>query len=82
MTVVNGFLGMRLYDGGLRFNPNIPKKWDGCRVKFVYGGAVIGICARHGGTVFTLISGDEVEFEVCGKSVKLTKDNNTYSDAE
>lgn len=82
MTVVNGFLGMRLYDGGLRFNPNIPKKWDGCRVKFVYGGAVIDICARHCGTVFTLISGDEAEFEVRGKTVKLTKDNNTYSDAE
>ena len=78
MTVVNGFLGMRLYDGGLLFNPNIPKEWDGCRVKFAYGGAVIDIYARHSSTAFTLVSGDEIEFKVCGKYVKLTKDNKEY----
>lgn len=78
MTVVNGFLGMRLYDGGLFFNPNIPKEWDGCRVKFAYGGAVIDIYARHSSTAFTLVSGDEIEFKVCGKYVKLTKDNKEY----
>src|SRR5690606_29707229 len=29
MCIVNGFAGMRAYDGILRFKPTLPEKWQG-----------------------------------------------------
>ena len=75
MTVVNGFLGMRLYEDGLHFNPKIPVQWKGCSFRFVYNGAIIEIRADQQSTLFTLISGEKIQFEAFGKKVLLSAEN-------
>lgn len=73
MSVVNGFLGMRLYTEGLEFNPNIPEIWTKCRTKFAYKGAVVDIIAEQNKTTYKLVSGEKMMFKANGKSVELTK---------
>ena len=74
MSVVNGFLGMRMYDRGLEFNVNLPKGWKRCTNRIFYKGAVVEISAEQNETTFTLVEGASMEFSANGKSVKLTND--------
>lgn len=78
MTVVNGFLGMRLYENGLHFVPKIPEQWKSCSFRFAYKGAVLEICAGHKNTLFTLISGDKIQFTVSGKQVVLSAERKEF----
>ena len=71
MTVVNGFLGMRDYESGLEFNVHIPNEWNGCKCKILYKGNIIAINADKEKTVFTLVTGNRVEFKANGISVML-----------
>jgi alpha,alpha-trehalose phosphorylase len=74
MSVVNGFLGMRMYDSGLQFNVNLPKEWKRCTNRIFYKGAVVEISAEQNETTFKLVEGDSMEFSANGVSVKLTGD--------
>ena len=78
MSVINGFLGMRHYKDGLRFEPKIPKAWSKYSTDITYKGAVIGIEVSHEKTAFTLKSGDSVKFYISGKTILLTNGNNSF----
>lgn len=75
MVVVNGFLGMRMYDEGLEFNVRIPKEWNKIETKFAFENAVINISATENETVFTLIEGEKMSFKANGKEILLDKKN-------
>ena len=78
MTVLNGFLGMRLYDDGLHFKPNIPKQWGRVQTKLIYRGARIEISADENSCTFTLINEKSVKFNVNGNKIELTNSNRQY----
>ena len=78
MAVVNGFLGMRIYEDGLHFNPDIPKQWRKVQVKLKYQGAQLAISAQHSSLRFTLICGKRITFKVSDKEIVLTNTNNQY----
>ncbi|MDP4119232.1 MAG: beta-phosphoglucomutase [Bacillota bacterium] len=73
MNVVNGFLGMRDYEGGLEFNPKLPSEWKGCKLKLAYKGSYIEINADNAKIEFTLISGGNVEFACYGNKYLISK---------
>lgn len=77
MSVVNGFVGMRLYADGLHFSPGLPESWKSCTLNMRYGSSLINICVRKNDTSFTLVEGDSIQFKVNGREVCLTKDNKT-----
>lgn len=78
MSVINGFLGMRLYDGGLHFKPDIPKQWGRVQTKLIYRGARIEISADENSCTFTLINEKSVKFTVHGEEAELTNSNRQY----
>lgn len=77
MGVVNGFMGMRLYQHGLHFEPKLPKSWESCTFNICYDNAAIQICTEKENTSFTLIDGSEVSFFVNGQAIHLSEDNRT-----
>lgn len=77
MSVVNGFMGMRLYDDGLHFAPKLPAAWTGCELDICCEDARIHICAEREYTEFTLIDGASAEFTVYGRRVCLSEKNKT-----
>ncbi len=78
MTVINGFLGMRDYNSGLKFNINLPKEWEGIKCRLLYRGSLIEINATKEKNTFTLLSGDGCEFEVNGERAVLNKDTKEF----
>lgn len=75
MSVVNGFMGMRLYDDGLHFQPRLPDAWKSCTFRINYNNAVIEICAKRDSTSFTLLSGESLLIYVNDKAISLKQDN-------
>ncbi len=75
MTVVNGFLGMRMYDSGVEFNTKLPKAWTKLTCRFAYQNALIEICATQTETTYTLVEGEKMSFKVCDEDVQVTKEN-------
>ncbi len=78
--VVNGFAGLRCQDGVLRFKPRLPKQWKSYSFKIQYRGALLGICIKREGAVFTLLQGESIRFLVNGKEVSLKKEGECYAE--
>lgn len=73
MSVINGFMGMRLYNDGLHFAPKLPEAWESCTFNINYNNAVMRIRAEKDNTRFTLIDGENIHFTVYGEDVELSK---------
>lgn len=71
MAIVNGFLGMRLYDDGLKFNIKIPEKWNKVKCKLFYKNSVFEVEARQDGATFTLLKGTCPELEINNKKYEF-----------
>ena len=78
MSVVNGFMGMRLYREGLFFNPKLHEEWKTCEFNLTFNNAVVNICAERSKTTFTLVKGEKLEFTACGKAVTLDAEHDKY----
>lgn len=76
MSIVNGFMGMRVYEDGLHFAPKLPEAWESCTFNINYNNAVIRVCAKKDHTRFTLIDGENIHFTVYGEDVELSKEDN------
>lgn len=75
MAVVNGFAGMRDYEGGLQFNPRLPAAWESFRFKVRYRGRLIGVDVGRDGATYRLLEGEDVEFAVGGQTIRLSPQN-------
>ncbi|GAB6988583.1 glycoside hydrolase family 65 protein [Paenibacillus pini] len=71
MSIVNGFGGMRLYDGMLCFNPTLPEHWESYRFNIMNKGQQIDIFVEAGSVVYTLLNGDLLTINHKGIPVKL-----------
>ena len=70
-AIINGFAGMRCFDGKLSFQPHLPKEWQGYRFCVRFRCSVIQAEITQGGVKFSLKSGDPVEISVYGEKITL-----------
>lgn len=78
MILVNGFLGMRHYEDGLHFNPQIPKAWKSYCLRIAYQGARMEIKADQEKIEFLLVSGGKLSFIVGEKQVTLSEESRSF----
>ncbi|MEK4519590.1 beta-phosphoglucomutase [Paenibacillus sp. FSL H8-0122] len=57
MSIVNGFGGMRLYDGELSFDPALPEQWESYRFKVTVGGQLLDVFVDREAVLYTLLEG-------------------------
>lgn len=60
MSIVNGFAGMRVYDGKIGFSPSIPDNWAGYSFKVVYRGRHIKVNIDKKQVRYELLAGDKL----------------------
>jgi maltose phosphorylase len=72
MSVVKGFGGMRVKDGKLHFNPYLPDQWKSYSFRLEFRGRVIKVTVNQDGVQTKLESGESLEIELKGKTVRLT----------
>lgn len=75
MSVVNGFGGMRVYNGVLSLNPYLPSGWEGYSFKVAFQGKLLSVNVSQAQVSYTLIEGDALEFEHHGEKVMLKRDD-------
>lgn len=61
-AVVNGFGGMRMDNGTLKFNPYLPDCWKAYSFQVYYRDSLIRVAVNREGVSYRLISGERVEF--------------------
>lgn len=71
MMIVNGYAGMRDYDGKLHFKPSIPEHWSEYRFKIAYRGSRIEVCVNQQGATFTLLEGKKIAVDCRDREVIL-----------
>jgi maltose phosphorylase len=71
MSVVEGFGGMRMREGNLSFEPQIPEAWKSYSFKINFRGQILTIEVTQGGTQFRVDQGNDLEILVDGKVVVL-----------
>ncbi len=70
-AIINGFAGMRCFDGKLSFQPHLPKSWKGYRFCVRFRNSVIQAEITQNGAKFSLKSGAPVEISVYGEKITL-----------
>jgi len=71
MSIVEGFGGMRVVDGQLSFNPQIPDGWDSYSFKLNFREQILKINIAPGKTSFVLEGYEPLEILVKGNPVKV-----------
>ncbi len=72
MGVVNGFAGMRTFDGNLSFQPFLPEKWQSYSFKVKFRGAQLHVRVRSDHTSYTLLKGEACSFFHWSQPVTLS----------
>lgn len=65
LSVVEGFGGMRVKDGVLSFDPQLPAAWESLAFKVNFRGRVLTVSISHG-AVEVACEGEPVEIVLCG----------------
>lgn len=68
MMIVNGYAGLRIYDGKMHFKPFIDEKWNGYSFTILFRGTRLSVSVGKDKTVYKVLSGDAIEIEHNGKS--------------
>ncbi|WP_096190916.1 glycoside hydrolase family 65 protein [Neobacillus soli] len=76
LAIVQGFAGMRTFDGQLSFAPFIPEKWDGYSFHISYRGRLIYVEAAKNTVRLTLKQGDSIDLNLYEEKITLSS---TYS---
>jgi alpha,alpha-trehalose phosphorylase len=71
MGVVNGFGGLRLYQGVIHLNPTLPASWTGYTFKLTMLGKLLRVQVRAGGVTLELLEGDQLALVCYGQPVTL-----------
>ena len=77
-AVVNGFAGLRCFDGKLSFRPHLPKAWQGYRFCLRFQGKVLRVEVMPGEARFTLVKGSSLSFTVNGEEAMITECGGYY----
>lgn len=71
LAIVYGFAGLRIKNGELHLNPQLPKKWDKLSFKLVFRGSLIRTEVSEAGVTYTLEEGEQIEFFHEGEKLSL-----------
>jgi maltose phosphorylase len=69
MSIVLGFGGLRVKDGMLRFNTNLPGNWDYLSFSINFRGRILNVGISREETKVSLIKGDALQVEVNRKII-------------
>lgn len=73
LAIVQGFSGMRTYDGELSFAPIIPEKWTHYSFHINYRDRLLKITVEKERSTFELVSGKPLKMKVYDNLITLTK---------
>ncbi|MBC1512186.1 glycoside hydrolase family 65 protein [Listeria booriae] len=71
IAIVQGFAGMRTFNGRLAFAPFLPKTWDKYAFKINYRDRLIEVTVTAEMVSIALLSGEALELDLFGESVQL-----------
>lgn len=71
LSIVKGFGGMKLVDGGLSFHPMLPKQWNGYAFRIIFRENTIEINVKSEVINFRNISGPDLNILVYGESLDI-----------
>lgn len=71
MAIVNGFGGMRLNGGELRFRPVLPPQWESCRFKVMHLGQLLEVFFDREQVVYTLLEGEGLKIRNDGECLAI-----------
>ncbi|KXG45023.1 beta-phosphoglucomutase [Tepidibacillus decaturensis] len=71
LSIFNGFAGVREYEGILRFNPIVPKKWEGYHFKVTFKGRLIDVDIATEKVSYTLLEGKPITIYHRQESLQL-----------
>jgi beta-phosphoglucomutase len=74
MMIVNGFAGLRQYDGELYFQPDIPANWTSYTFRMVYRGSLLSVRVDKNQTTYKVIEGEPVTIHHLGKPARIEGD--------
>lgn len=77
-AVINGFAGLRCFDGTLHFHPHLPKEWESYRFHLRYREAVLRVEIRRKEAEFTLVKGRDLAFYVNDKRIRIAQEGGTH----
>ena len=72
LAIVQGFGGMRNFDGVLSFTPQIPKEWKSYSFKINFRGSTLKIYKNHEGCKFINESEDAIDIFVKGNKMTVS----------
>lgn len=71
--LVNGYAGLRVYDGKLHFRPFVDAKWNSLSFRIKFRGCAVRVKAERSATSYTLEEGEEITVMHYGKPVTLRR---------
>lgn len=75
MSIVEGFGGMRVRDGKLHFEPQIPEQWKSYSFKINFRNRILTVKVFHGEPKFSVDGKEPLEIMVNGNPVKVEPGN-------
>ena len=72
MSIVEGFAGMRVKEGQLSFQPNLPEAWEGLRFKINFRDTIYALHLGQGSFSCTVAKEGESSVTVNGKKQRFT----------
>ncbi len=74
MMIVNGYAGMRVYEGALHFKPFIPENWKGYAFKVRFQNELLQVKIDAEKVEYTLLEGESCAFYHGEEKYELTKE--------
>ena len=74
MVMINGYAGLRIYNGRLHFKPQINEHWESYEFRFVHQGCLLNVAVSTSGVLYQLLEGDKLSFEHFSEKITLTKE--------
>jgi len=75
MSVVYGFGGFSTADGKPKFNPFLPKQWNGLKFHMLFRNRLLVVSVNNDTVNIEMVSGDSLEIDVYGKTYTLAVDS-------
>ncbi|MTI49197.1 MAG: glycoside hydrolase family 65 protein [Firmicutes bacterium] len=79
MSIVYGFGGMRISDGTIDFNPNIPDDWEKYSFKILFRNNLIKVSVSEKEVSVDLESGDSINIKLFNKNYLLSKESSSIN---
>lgn len=73
MSIVHGFGGMRIKEGKLSLNPNLPEAWTGYSFRLVFRGRLIKVKVCKNLVTLILEEGESVDILLFDQEIVLEK---------